>query len=137
MAVAAADNELVSQLFKLQAKHSKLVKSSVYNAPADPAIKVRSWKMSEHQYYTVPSPFPTLARGIFTTWISEDNSKGEESGRGSYRIVARGYDKFFNMGEVPWTTVCVLSLLSPFITPELNWIYSGMQLRNILRHHIP
>lgn len=67
--------------------------------------------MNEFKYYDVPSPFPTLARGLFTTWISdepggsvnENVKKGGDAGR--YRIVARGYDKFFNIGEVPWTTV--------------------------------
>ncbi|EKM56290.1 uncharacterized protein PHACADRAFT_253339 [Phanerochaete carnosa HHB-10118-sp] len=53
--------------------------------------------MNEFKYYDIPSPFPTLARGLFTRDITVD---GEEK----HRIVARGYDKFFNIGEVPWTT---------------------------------
>jgi tRNA splicing ligase len=105
MGKTEADHELVQNLFKLQKKHGKLVRSSVYDAPEDPEIKVRSWKMSEHHYYKVPSPFPTLARGVFTTWVSNGSNKEEGQGTGTYRIVARGYDKFFNIGEVPWTTV--------------------------------
>jgi tRNA ligase len=89
------DSQLVASLTRLSSKNSKLVKSSTYPAPADPSVTVRSWKMNEYMYYEVPSPFPTLARGLFTT----------ESEEGQYRIVARGYDKFFNIGEVPWTTV--------------------------------
>jgi len=104
MGRAEAEHELVQSLFKAQKKHGKLVRSTVYDAPEDPEIKVRSWKMSEHHYYKVPSPFPTLARGIFTTWVSNGHDKQEGQGTGSYRIVARGYDKFFNIGEVPWTT---------------------------------
>ncbi|KAK0486146.1 RNA ligase [Armillaria novae-zelandiae] len=73
----------------------KLVKSTVYNAPADPTIKVRSWKMNEYKYYDVPSPFPSLVRGVFSVDLPANR----------HRIVARGYDKFFNIGEVPWTTV--------------------------------
>lgn len=53
--------------------------------------------MNEFKYYDIPSPFPTLARGLF--------SLSEKDGQARYRIVARGYDKFFNIGEVPWTTV--------------------------------
>ncbi|KAJ7434866.1 RNA ligase-domain-containing protein [Mycena latifolia] len=90
---APEDSALIKELFALS-KNGKLVRSSTYTAPADPSISVRSWKMTEHKYYVVPSPFPTLARGIFTT---------EQPG-GEHRIVVRGYDKFFNIGEVGWTT---------------------------------
>jgi tRNA ligase len=93
------DSLLVADLHRLSRKSSKLVRSSLYSAPACPDIKVRSWKMNEFKYYDVPSPFPTLARGIFST-------EGEE---GKSRIVARGYDKFFNIGEVPWTTVSMVA----------------------------
>ncbi|KAJ7641222.1 RNA ligase [Roridomyces roridus] len=50
--------------------------------------------MLEQKYYQVPSPFPTLARGLFTV----------EDADGKHRIAVRGYDKFFNIGEVGWTT---------------------------------
>jgi tRNA ligase len=89
------DTQLISDLIALSKKSSRLVKSSVHSAPADADISVRSWKMNEWKYYDVPSPFPTLARGLFSTEIEP----------GNHRIVARGYDKFFNIGEVPWTSV--------------------------------
>lgn len=92
------DHQLIADLMKLAKKSPKLVKSTVYDAPADPSIKIRSWKMNEFKYYDIPSPFPTLARGLFTREV-------EEGGHTRYQIVARGYDKFFNIGEVPWTTV--------------------------------
>ncbi|CAK5279331.1 unnamed protein product [Mycena citricolor] len=101
--VVPEDSALVSTLHELankQSGKSKLVKSSVYDAPADPEIKVHSWKMDEYRYYDVPSPFPTLARGLFTVTLP---SAGKD-GKNAHRIVARGYDKFFNIGEVPWTT---------------------------------
>ena len=99
------DSDLIASLHALQTKRKKLVSSSTYLAPADPSIKVRSWKMNEFKYYEVPSPFPTLARGLFTREILNDSQReGEEASR-TYEIVARGYDKFFNIGEVPWTTV--------------------------------
>lgn len=96
---AEEDTQLVDDLMKLSKKNPKLVKSSDYQAPADPNIHVQSWKMNEFKYYDVPSPFPTLARGLFTQEIKDAN------GEVQYRIVARGYDKFFNIGEVPWTNV--------------------------------
>ena len=55
--------------------------------------------MDEFKYYDIPSPFSTLARGLFSIKEPGDERR--------YRIVARGYDKFFNIGEVPWTTVRV------------------------------
>ncbi|CCM01347.1 uncharacterized protein FIBRA_03397 [Fibroporia radiculosa] len=90
------DSELIDDLHKLSKKNPKLVKSTEYAAPADLSIKVHSWKMNEFKYYDVPSPFPTLARGLFTQELDASCTK--------HRIVARGYDKFFNIGEVPWTT---------------------------------
>ncbi|KAJ7064971.1 RNA ligase-domain-containing protein [Mycena amicta] len=96
--VVPDDSALVAKLHEISAKKPKLIKSSVYAAPGDPDIKVRSWKMDEFKYYDVPSPFPTLARGVFTVELPKDKKEQE------YRIVARGYDKFFNIGEVPWTT---------------------------------
>ncbi|KAH9932339.1 RNA ligase-domain-containing protein [Fomitopsis serialis] len=90
------DSQLIEDLFRISKKSPKLVRSTAYTAPADPNIVLRSWKMNEFKYYDVPSPFPTLARGLFTQEIK----KGDQV---KHRIVARGYDKFFNIGEVPWT----------------------------------
>ncbi|EMD34614.1 hypothetical protein CERSUDRAFT_116777 [Gelatoporia subvermispora B] len=92
------DSSLVEELHRISKKSPKLIRSSIYSAPADPSMQIRSWKMNEFKYYDVPSPFPTLARGLFT---HEVETKSEAT---RHRIVARGYDKFFNIGEVPWTT---------------------------------
>jgi len=104
------DAELIAALVALEKSAPKLVKSSVYPAPAEPTTLVRSWKMNEFKYYDIPSPFPTYARGLFTL--------GD-------RIVVRGYDKFFNTGEVPWTEVCdsFVTLLTLF---SLNLFQSGL-----------
>ncbi|KAJ1668805.1 trna ligase [Coemansia sp. RSA 1813] len=56
-----------------------------------------SWKCADHLYKSDPCPLPTLARGLFTSGDS-----GEE------KIVIRGYDKFFNVNEIPktnWSTL--------------------------------
>ncbi|KAL0581130.1 tRNA ligase [Marasmius crinis-equi] len=99
------DSALIAVLHKLAKKSPKLVKPHAYVAPADPDITVNSWKMNEFKYYDIPSPFPTLARGIFTYEVDrEDGETGPLDDEHRYRIVARGYDKFFNIGEVPWTT---------------------------------
>lgn len=101
------DSQLINDLHRLSKKSPKLVRSTVYSAPSDPSVSVRSWKMNEFKYYDVPSPFPTLARGLFSRELPcGDDSKGEQK----YQIVARGYDKFFNIGEVPWTDWSTLSL---------------------------
>lgn len=60
-----------------------------------------SWKMADYAYKREPCPFPTRARGLFTERVRGDKPGEEEE----YRIVARGYDKFFNIGEVSWTHV--------------------------------
>ena len=91
------DTQLIADLHSLHKKSPKLVKPVKYVVPTTPEITVESWRMNEWKYYDIPSPFPTLARGLFTV---EENGEGPR-----YRIVARGYDKFFNIGEVPWTNV--------------------------------
>jgi hypothetical protein len=103
MSSSSEDSQLIVDLIALSKNSPKLVKSSVYPAPADPNLLVTSWKMNEFKYYDVPSPFPTYARGLFTLELQPAQS---------YRIVARGYDKFFNIGEVPWTEVMSLAALS-------------------------
>jgi tRNA ligase len=92
------DSELVADLYNISKASPKLIKSSTYAAPADPSTIVRSWKMNEFKYYDIPSPFPTLARGLFTIDLPTSDAP-------KHRIVARGYDKFFNINEVPWTSV--------------------------------
>ncbi|WWC70864.1 uncharacterized protein I206_104816 [Kwoniella pini CBS 10737] len=72
--------------------------------------KITSWKMTEHMYFNAQNPFPTLARGLFTEEVQDGDplpnevaSGGEGRQRPNDRIVARGYDKFFNIDEVEWT----------------------------------
>jgi hypothetical protein len=101
---SSIESQLIEDLEKLSLVNRKLVKSTPYAAPADPNITVKSWKMNEFKYYQVPSPFPTLARGLFSIERPTE-SAGSKDTSGSHRIVIRGYDKFFNIGEVPWTTV--------------------------------
>lgn len=102
-------NDLILELLKLSAKNPKLVKATpheVESISTNGTIKkrtIRSWKMNEFKYSTVPAPFPTLARGLFTECVDD-----------VHRVVARGYDKFFNMNEVPWNTV---STITRFNTP--------------------
>ena len=95
------DSYLIADLHSLHKKSPKLLKPIRYAPPAIPEIAVESWRMNEFKYYDIPSPFPTLARGLFS--VEETESK--EGNQLRYRIVARGYDKFFNIGEVPWTSV--------------------------------
>ncbi|KAF7291694.1 tRNA ligase [Mycena chlorophos] len=94
----AFDPDASSLIKELGSKDRKLVRPTTYKAPADPSMSITSWKMNEHKYYVVPSPFPTLARGLFST----------EQKEGQFRIVARGYDKFFNIGELGWVTWAAL-----------------------------
>lgn len=71
--------------------------SSSTSPPKDRLIT--SWKMNEFMYRKADNPFPTLARGLFTEQVEGSNGQHED------KIVARGYDKFFNIDEVAWTYV--------------------------------
>ncbi|KZT54865.1 hypothetical protein CALCODRAFT_499280 [Calocera cornea HHB12733] len=129
--------ELISELRSMAIQQPKLVKATRHkvhpprpDAPPPPQgdppapESITSWKMLEHLYRQSPCPFPTLARGLFTTWTSEEDVpeplvskrkdkpevwKREEEG-GQWKIVARGYDKFFNVGEVGWTEWTALAM---------------------------
>jgi len=55
-------------------------------------MEVHSWKFNDYDYKK--STLPTFARGLFTY---KNRSSGD------HEIVIRGYDKFFNINEVPKT----------------------------------
>ncbi|KAJ2783146.1 trna ligase [Coemansia interrupta] len=56
---------------------------------------ITSWRSIDFYYKKNPCPLPTQARGFFTSSL--------DSVEGKPRIYARGYDKFFNVNEVPKT----------------------------------
>lgn len=112
--------ELLSALRALKVSNPKATRSTVHIYPAKvyapnvPSAKDRhitSWKMTEHMYFKKDNEFPTLARGLFTEPVGgkADVPPAALSSFGSgpvnERIVARGYDKFFNTGEMAWTSV--------------------------------
>lgn len=81
-------SELISKMTVInQAKPSKnrFVRQSTYDYEDH---KISSWKCTEYLYKKDPCPLPTQARGLFTEYET---------------VIARGYDKFFNVGEVSKT----------------------------------
>lgn len=108
----ATTAELLDALRTLRENNSKAVRPTVHLYPqsiyapeeqdhasssSSTPRRITSWKMTEHMYFQSNNNFPTLARGLFTEEVD-----GEE------RIVARGYDKFFNTDEVAWSYVSKL-----------------------------
>ncbi|KAI4912420.1 hypothetical protein J4E90_005823 [Alternaria incomplexa] len=84
--------ELVHTLEAHQGKKGKggfSVKKHTFPLPNGRTVD--SWKMNEWDYKK--ANLPTYARGLFT-YKNHD---------GNYEIATRGYDKFFNHGEVPKT----------------------------------
>ncbi|RKP37052.1 RNA ligase-domain-containing protein [Dimargaris cristalligena] len=75
-------------------KLNRGIRRTEYSVP-ETSVPISSWHFTEYMYKRDPCPFPTLARGLFTR-PSPDPAF-------TYDIVARGYDKFFNTGEVPKT----------------------------------
>jgi tRNA ligase len=84
--VAAMIRGLEGSTGKGKGKNRHAKKSSFDVVGSD--IKVDSWKYQEWDYKR--DDLPTYARGLFTT----------RTKRGTPEIVTRGYDKFFNVGEV-------------------------------------
>ncbi|KLT39031.1 hypothetical protein CC85DRAFT_288952 [Cutaneotrichosporon oleaginosum] len=111
--------DLLTALRALRVANPKATRSTVHIYPATLFAKnaatakdrqITSWKMTEHMYFKKDNEFPTLARGLFTEVV---NGKAQVPpaalptfgpGPVKERIVARGYDKFFNTGEMAWTS---------------------------------
>ncbi|KAN0059649.1 tRNA ligase [Thecaphora frezii] len=101
LAEIEAATHLVSALDAARNKPKPLIRSTGhYVRLGDQHHHLLSWKTSEFAYRkstNVGSELPTLARGLFT----ERLATRDDSTR--HRIAVRGYDKFFNLGEMPWT----------------------------------
>ncbi|KAF6743965.1 hypothetical protein DFP72DRAFT_1079263 [Ephemerocybe angulata] len=98
-----ADSHLIDSPIVLSRKSPKLVRSTEAAVPGcESMIHLgRSWKMNEFKYYDIPSPFPTLARGLFTTELGAERRENEGNEDVRHRVVVRGHDKFFNIGQGP------------------------------------
>ncbi|KAF9586410.1 hypothetical protein BGW38_005527 [Lunasporangiospora selenospora] len=103
--------------------------SSEDKVKEDKILSVTSWRMNEFEYSK--GTLPSLARGLFTyreddlkvtavslskpkmeksktaqatsTTEAQASSRTEDDDQAHYRILIRGYDKFFNIGEVERT----------------------------------
>ncbi|KAI9221500.1 RNA ligase-domain-containing protein [Blastocladiella britannica] len=68
-----------------------------------------SWHVNEWAYKKDGSKLPTMARGLFTRQTNGSATDFEPTrdlnDHAEYEIVIRGYDKFFNLGEVPYTAL--------------------------------
>lgn len=71
------------------AKSFRIKKTTFKVLDSPTGIKVDSWRMQDWDYKR--PDLPTYARGLFTT---------RSPGTGQHEIAVRGYDKFFNTGEV-------------------------------------
>ncbi|KAJ1919388.1 trna ligase [Mycoemilia scoparia] len=90
-------NTLVQSLHRLsneKVSRRRIVNHTDYEVSG---YMISSWKFNEFLYKKVPCPFPTMARGLFTGRKSSDDEDQD-------RILLRGYDKFFNIGETEKTS---------------------------------
>ncbi|CAO3564193.1 unnamed protein product [Mortierella alpina] len=112
------------------------VRRAEANARDTTTLLVASWRMNEFEYSK--GTLPSLARGLFTYQdptvphaaaskkdkkdpkdpVSSDETSGQDTidtkqpypdNGGTHRILIRGYDKFFNIGEVKTTSTDWLS----------------------------
>lgn len=92
--ISDSDPDSVADLLsKLQISSESSTKrgrarKNVYPVWENPSLKVTNWKFNEWDYGSAKCKLPIEARGLFT-------HNGE--------IVIRGYNKFFNIDEVPQT----------------------------------
>ncbi|KAI8379621.1 RNA ligase-domain-containing protein [Radiomyces spectabilis] len=83
------DHHVINRLYELVEKEPRKLRKKTCNVNGQPWT---SWTMQEHIYKKQPDCYPTQARGLFTTTVDDQ-----------YRIMVRGYDKFFNIGETKIT----------------------------------
>ncbi|KAH1514089.1 hypothetical protein KXX06_004549, partial [Aspergillus fumigatus] len=83
--------EASSKKNRSEGKRTFTCKKSTFAVAGSDNISVDSWRFMDWDYKR--SNLPTYARGLFT-------SKRKD---GTPEIVVRGYDKFFNVDEVPTT----------------------------------
>lgn len=98
---AGVDAFVASLHATAQAESSKpLMRATLYTVDAaDGPHSLLSWRTQEYAYRQFSQDkdeLPTLARGLFTERFETPDGPHE-------RIVVRGYDKFFNVGELGWT----------------------------------
>lgn len=94
-------HKIIEELYKLANNSNltgknKIVRATTCKLPPSSGgkeLSVTSFKQNEWLYDKEPSPLPTLARGLFAYY----------SDIGQWRILARGYDKFFNIDQVSFT----------------------------------
>lgn len=94
----------------LAASSKPLVRSTLYTVQGDGGKNhtILSWRTQEYafrQFSQDRDELPTLARGLFTEEVTEDDGVHQ-------RIVVRGYDKFFNVGELAWTQPAAIAAYS-------------------------
>ncbi|KAI9819743.1 MAG: hypothetical protein M1826_001096 [Phylliscum demangeonii] len=87
-AVARLLQSLEEQSKKKGAKKTVTCRKTDYAIPGSKQQTVQSWRFQDWDYKK--HDLPTQARGLFTL----------RSATGTAEIVVRGYDKFFNVGEV-------------------------------------
>ena len=96
-----ASTRLVTALNAARKKPKPLIRATGHSVGAHQLL---SWKTSEFAYRksnSVGTELPTLARGIFTERVAGTEER--------HKVSVRGYDKFFNLGEMPWTKPASIS----------------------------
>ncbi|KAJ7693225.1 RNA ligase-domain-containing protein, partial [Mycena rosella] len=130
-ATVRKDSELVKTLIAQSRVDRESVTSIRYPVP-DPSLILYRWRLD---FKNGASQVPTLARGLFTMELPD----------GGFRIVARGTDTLFQLGEALWTSRTALEshTVGPYIvsprtrisgitiaalTPELLFVASQFPL---------
>jgi tRNA ligase len=104
-----------------------LVAAHAMEAPIDHTIY--SWKINDSLYKKPGKKLPTGARGLFTRLVLPTPPSDQipspmqslvdsfQQEQGDHVVCARGYDKFFNLGEVPRTKLPYLkqNAQGPFV----------------------
>jgi hypothetical protein len=122
----------------------------------DENMKAWSFRCQEDLYRMDPSPLPYKARGLFAILDDASFLPASEPGAGeklddkdqivavngddalptnkkAYRIILRGYDKFFSIGEVPATEVGYLVIRC---IDDSFCLFSGLSLKKQHKVHM-
>ena len=99
--MAREDSDLIIELIRLsQRKPRPLVSYTQKNLPSLLDFCVQSWNLDVSKHRGAQTSLPTRATSLFSAHDLKASIAAP------YRIVVRGYDRFFKADEVPWTSVC-------------------------------
>lgn len=94
---------LVRRMIEISTEPNSVITPRCFNLAG--GVVLTCWEIQKSAFYEPPPwPLPTSACGLWTRCTTAKNNQENDESDVSQAIVARGYDKFYDINEAPWTT---------------------------------